>query len=378
MNTKLFIPKQINVGYQERSDTYTKKLAYIIYWDQKGKLRKEASWNSWRHKPEDTKSSFYDHSLKRRVHSEEKRGDFVKPEVFDNTPTSGFVLNKGVGGARGSWSSNIRNEYIRVYDPRNFEFEISVANLLYILQETSSIKGKGIEGEFIYSWNGTELFLLPVNSQAYKDSVEFTEVVQVKFSARDFKEGRTYVTKSEKRLVYIKACNLVERECYNLKVKRKHVFWDIEKKKFVGHTCAAKILKCENEEYHIDWAEVKQKFSESLHDKNVITLELGDGPLEEGFVEIDGKIFKVYRKYKYNYNYHYPRNKEFRLSEQIEIVKGTLKCSDVKDSELIVGAGRELNVVFDGGVKLDYYLQTYSKNEQIQEKVTKEKELLLN
>jgi hypothetical protein len=51
---------------------------------------------------------------------------------------------------------------VRVYDPRNFEFEISVANLLYILEETSSLKGKGLEGEFVYAWEGKELVLLPV------------------------------------------------------------------------------------------------------------------------------------------------------------------------------------------------------------------------
>ncbi len=46
----IFIPTKIKVGYQERKDTYTKKLAYVIYFDEKGKLRKEASWQSWRDK----------------------------------------------------------------------------------------------------------------------------------------------------------------------------------------------------------------------------------------------------------------------------------------------------------------------------------------
>lgn len=48
MNSSIFVPKTINVGYQNRSGTYTGKLAYVIYYDEKGKLRKEASWNSWR------------------------------------------------------------------------------------------------------------------------------------------------------------------------------------------------------------------------------------------------------------------------------------------------------------------------------------------
>ena len=71
MKSNIFIPKTINVGYQNRSGTYTGKLAYVIYYDEKGKLRKEASWNSWRDKK-------------------------IPNEEFDNVPTTGFVLNKKV------------------------------------------------------------------------------------------------------------------------------------------------------------------------------------------------------------------------------------------------------------------------------------------
>ncbi len=148
---QLFIPERINVGFQSRSDTYTKKLAYIIYWDSKGKLRKETSWNSW-------------------------RDDKIPNQEFQNTPTEGFVLNKGVGGTRESWGWNTRNEYIRVYDPRDFEFEISVSNLLFILRECDCSKGKGLEGKFVYAWDGTELVLLPEQSQDYQSSQNFTKL----------------------------------------------------------------------------------------------------------------------------------------------------------------------------------------------------------
>ena len=69
VNTGLYIPDKIKVGYQKREGTYTGKLAYVIYYDEKGKLRKEASWNSW------------------RKHD-------IEPQEFDNIPTEGFVLNK--------------------------------------------------------------------------------------------------------------------------------------------------------------------------------------------------------------------------------------------------------------------------------------------
>jgi hypothetical protein len=37
------------------------------------------------------------------------------------------------------------------YMTRGFEFEISIPNLLYILQECTSTKGKGLDGEFVYA-----------------------------------------------------------------------------------------------------------------------------------------------------------------------------------------------------------------------------------
>ena len=41
MNTLMNIPKVIKVGKQKRSDTYTGELAYVIYIDEKGKVRKD-------------------------------------------------------------------------------------------------------------------------------------------------------------------------------------------------------------------------------------------------------------------------------------------------------------------------------------------------
>src|SRR5574344_2684684 len=157
MKTQLYIPEKIKVGYNKREDTYSKKLAYVIYYDQKGVLRKETSWRNW---------------------IQEEMGI----DDFDNVPTEGFVLNKGVGGARQSYGWNARNEYIRVYDPRGFEFEISVANLLWILQECTSIKGKGLVGEFVYSWEGKELVLLPVDTLEYKDCQSYTKLQSCKIT----------------------------------------------------------------------------------------------------------------------------------------------------------------------------------------------------
>lgn len=190
MKSSIFIPKTINVGYQNRSDTYTGKLAYVIYYDEKGRLRKEASWNSWR---------------------DEK----IPNEEFDNVPTSGFVLNRRAGGVEESWGWNARKTYCRIYDPRNFEFEITIENLLYILENANSIKGKGLEGEFVYGWDGKDLVLMPVESPDYKQISEYNRVIHNNetIKAKDLIVGATYLTKDNVEYVYMGRFDKYEN-CY--------------------------------------------------------------------------------------------------------------------------------------------------------------------
>ena len=88
---KLYIPKKIKVGFQNRKDTFTGKLAYVIYFDDKGILRKESSWESWR----DSK---------------------IEPIEFDNTPRNGYLFNTGIrrdGYYWGGMSVNILNIQIK-------------------------------------------------------------------------------------------------------------------------------------------------------------------------------------------------------------------------------------------------------------------------
>lgn len=178
MKNNLFIPKKIRVGFQTRNDTYTKRLAYVIYYDNKGKLRKETSWESWRDKT-------------------------IDPEEYDNVPTEGFVLNKNVGG-RGGWYDE-RMAYVRVYDPRGFEFEITIPNLLYILENTNSIKGKGLEGEFVYSWDGKDIVLLPICAPDYVELQKFNEKVfrGTTLKVKDLVIGGTYIDKHNSHYIYM-------------------------------------------------------------------------------------------------------------------------------------------------------------------------------
>lgn len=167
------IPKTLKVGYNNRSDTYSGKLAYVVYLKKKNKagdmeIAKEASWRGW-----------------------------IKPELgvdeFDNAPTEGFVLNKKVGDYHYSWYEG-RRAKIRVYDPRGFEVEITPENLLWVLECCSSIKGKGLEGEFVYGWDGADLLLVPCCSADYIESTKLMEKREKKnVKAADLVVGNKYI-----------------------------------------------------------------------------------------------------------------------------------------------------------------------------------------
>ena len=172
----LFIPQKLKVGFRKREDTFNGKLAYVIYIDSQGKLRKEKSWNSWR----------------------DKEIDVVD---LDNIPISGFMLNKG--HTRYAWSSFGSNRtVIRIHDPRGIEFEITPENLVGLLMHTDCSR-REIQDKLIYAWDGTELVLLPTSSIEYKDATKYTNLQGLKVSAKDLKLGATYLTKKQKVVIYL-------------------------------------------------------------------------------------------------------------------------------------------------------------------------------
>lgn len=198
MKSTIFIPEKIRVGYQERSDTYTKMLAYVIYYDSKGKLRKEDSWKSWC-KWQDEPVMVYDREKGYVQTGEIKKG--LPVHDFTNEPLEGFVLNKKVGGYKSDW--NFRQSYCRVYDPRGFEFEITIPNLLYILENTNSIKGKGLEGKFVYGWDGKDLVLLPEGAPEYAQLINYSQGLKNKIGAKELVVGYTYLNNKNEQVVYL-------------------------------------------------------------------------------------------------------------------------------------------------------------------------------
>lgn len=253
MKKQLYIPNKINVGFQNREDTFTGKLAYVIYYDMKGELRKEKSWNSWR----DSK---------------------IDPQEFVNEPTEGFVLNKKVGGYKSDW--NFRQTYVRVYDPRNFEFEISVPNLLFILSQCDCSRGKGLEGKFVYSWEGTDLVLLPCCSEDYKNSQKYTVLQTQNVKAKELVAGNSYLTKKQEFLTFIGKFDYfcVKSQGYKAEPPEsiRYIFWN--GKSFVPLKNLSSIAATAQAETAIDLAELIDQYYKSTHGSKVSELFTKDIP----------------------------------------------------------------------------------------------------
>ena len=229
MNNKLFIPKTIRVGFVKRTDTFAGKLGYVMYYDEKGKLRQEVSCDGWR----------------------DKNIDCID---YENTPRNNYVLNKGVERCGHHFGSG--RSVARVYDPREFEFEISINNLMGILMH-SDVSKRDIVEDCVFAYSGKDLVLLPVNSEEYKQSVEYTNKQSKKVSARDLVKGHTYKQKKhDDELVYIGYYPLYDTEGYPIKSTelkgKKHIFYDIKSKEYVKPTVGT-LAECISDEIHNDY-----------------------------------------------------------------------------------------------------------------------------
>lgn len=279
MNSQLYIPEKLKIGFQKRNDTYNGKLGYVIYYDQVGILRKEAGWNGWRDKT-------------------------IEPQEFDNVPTEGFVLNKDVGGVRHSWSWNGRMEKVRVYDPRGFEFEISIPNLLFILTECNAIKGKGLEGEFVYAWAGKELVLCPIVSQEYKSSKKFTKLQAQKILSKDLILGASYLTKQEDTLIYLGRFMWYEKASWKSKAKAEKRYVFVKDgvgdniKLFIDFKDISKLSAVISDVSVDNYAELMDQFGKSKYASKPV--KLTSKPLEE--IEINSEIYNNKSHHYYGYS----------------------------------------------------------------------------
>jgi hypothetical protein len=335
MNEQLLIPEKIKVGYVNRNDTYTKKLAFVTYYDAKGILRKEKSWEGWRDKK-------------------------IDPDEFNNVPTEGFVLNRNVGGAKQSYGWNTRIEKVRVFDPRGFEFEIALPNMLFILQECTSTKGKGLEGEFVYSWAGTELILLPVSSSEYTSSQNFTKIQNNKVSAKELKPGCYYLTKKQQKMLYLGRFNWYEfkefkdqkkefglgvhdtySHMYKLNDSKNHIFAipNGDKFNFISLPSSSHLSNIISENVVDNYADIMEQFSQLQTSSNPISFK--EEPVKFNWPEPDlksnthsrGEIGIVFKKEGDNIYQRYSLNYELKFLGSMRTNENSYEFLGVKTQE---------------------------------------------
>ena len=280
----IYIPSKIKVGYQKRNDTYTGMLAYIIYFDERNKLRKEASWESWRSKE-------------------------IEPQEYDNTPTEGFVINKKAGGYRTDWGS--RRTMARVYDPRGFEFEITMENLLYILENTNSYKGKGLEGTFVYGWSGTDLILVPTTSPDYEELQNFANkrANRDKITSKTLVPGGTYRTKGNNEYIYLGRFDCYEEDNYGYRDRKdgvllgkRYFFYDGS---FTHTSGLSNFIQVVSEEPVENYADLMDK----------LQCERNISPIDKEHVEyVDYTLDDFLEYVKIGRTYWYERNMYIRIN----------------------------------------------------------------
>jgi len=115
--------------------------------------------------------------------------DYKILDEVTNEPRAGFRITKSISRGGGSWSGS--NKVVRIEDPRGFELEISVDNLVKMMSMTTFVDGVCQE-ECVWGRDGANNVLLPVNSEPYKEAFDTTTYRAKKaISLRDVNYGDT-------------------------------------------------------------------------------------------------------------------------------------------------------------------------------------------
>lgn len=258
MTAKLFIPEKLKIGFVNRANTYNGKLAYIIYYDDKGVLKKEVSWQNWRDKK-------------------------IEPMEVLNKPQNGFIFNKNI--QRTGYNFGSGRSVMRVYDERGFEFEIDMDNLSCILMN-SNISKSEIDVECVFAWSGANLVLIPVNSQEYKEATEYTALQKTGISTKELVKGFSYKKKKDNTICiymgYMEYFDTSYEEyqtnqygrpytSYRSVMKnkgKKHIFYTNEKhRQGFSPLITSTISGCINDEVDEKYAELLIKFEKEMESR---------------------------------------------------------------------------------------------------------------
>ena len=165
------IPEKVYVGFQGRRTEDEIPLGFMTPYDETaaGKKR-QATVDEWA-KP------YYGDSSTKSFNS----------VIIDNKPMIGFKIGRAIRRhSRFGGNSTV----VRIEDPRGFELEIGIENLV-LLMSNNIMEDCELMQECLWGRDGSKNILLPINSEPYKEYLETQELISNKVSLKDVKIGDT-------------------------------------------------------------------------------------------------------------------------------------------------------------------------------------------
>lgn len=160
------IPNKVYVGFQGRRSEDEVPLGFMTpYDDTAAGKKRQATVDGW--------ANGYG------------RSKTFNSVIIDNEPMIGFKIGRAI---RRSSRYSGTSTAVRIEDPRGFELEISIENLV-MLMNRNIMEDCELMQECVWGRDGGKNVLLPVNSDEYKKYLDTQVLVSNKVSVKDIKPG---------------------------------------------------------------------------------------------------------------------------------------------------------------------------------------------
>jgi hypothetical protein len=129
---------------------------------------------------------------------------------LENIPVSGFRVSDFA--RHNGWNGD--NTVIQIEDPRGFELQISVDNMIQIMNGNTIVDGE-IKIPCVWGRDGSRNILLPINSEPYKNAIDNTERLKQTFNIRGVRHGNKLELKDGRIGIYYGAYYQILRKQIN-------------------------------------------------------------------------------------------------------------------------------------------------------------------
>lgn len=174
VNLEIKLFEKVYVGFQKRNTESGSPLGFLTPWGE-------------------------DAASKKRMDTVDKwsKSSKLQAVVLDNLPVSGFRVSDHA--RRNGWNGG--TTVIQIEDPRGFELQISVDNMIQIMSGNVIMDGE-IKVPCVWGRDGKDNILLPTNSEPYMNAIENTERLKQTFSMRSVKPGNKIELKDGRIGIY--------------------------------------------------------------------------------------------------------------------------------------------------------------------------------